>query len=108
MTEEQSPARWQFNAVIGLLALVVLLTIISIGQKWTEQPKAAPMWEYAIQKVADPAFNETMNRLGANGWELVSARRATSDDLASNSKPVFYYEVIFRRPATTATFIKGP
>lgn len=108
MTEEQSPARWQLNAVIGLLALVVLLTIVSLGQKWSELSKPAPKWEYAIQQVPDASFVETMNKAGANGWELVSARRATSDDLASNPKPVFYYEMIFRRPATTATFIKGP
>ncbi|MFZ2490376.1 MAG: hypothetical protein WA208_02730, partial [Thermoanaerobaculia bacterium] len=53
---------------------------------------AAPRWEYRIETPADVIFDEEMKRLGAEGWDLVTARRATSSYGAPS------YEIIFRRP----------
>lgn len=52
----------------------------------------APRWEYSIESPDDLSFEETMETLGQDGWELVFARRATSRGRGSAS-----YEMIFKR-----------
>ena len=55
------------------------------------------MWEYKIESVEDSVFDRVMHRIGSEGWEIASARRAVSGE-GSSSRGV--YEVIFKRPAT--------
>lgn len=53
-------------------------------------------YEYRILAISDPAFTRAMNALGQDGWELVSARRAST----GGDTPVFSYEVIMKRKLT--------
>jgi len=59
---------------------------------------AAPArWQYRIEVVPDIGFDATMAALGAEGWSLVSARRANS---ATPGAPLeMAYEAIFQRVA---------
>ena len=71
----------------------------------TELGRVTPTWEYRILSVSDTLFDETMGALGGDGWELVTARRASN---GSSYTPVFSYECIFKRvggrhPAPTPT-----
>lgn len=56
-------------------------------------------WEYTVEGVEDELFEVTMQELGAQGWELASARRAVSGE-GEYSEGL--YEVIFRRPVSAA------
>lgn len=49
-----------------------------------------PRWEYRIESPADFQFETEMATFGEEGWELVSARRATCGGLPC-------YEMIFKR-----------
>lgn len=48
-------------------------------------------WQYITLAPPDNVFDDTLNRLGSDGWELVTARRATS--VLGEAA----YEVILRR-----------
>jgi hypothetical protein len=73
------------SILLGLLAVIVV---------------THPTVQYRIEDVSDSGFTKTMNELGADGWELVFARRA-SDDITHS---VFSYEVIFKRRCYLCTF----
>ena len=47
-------------------------------------------WVYKVEFVRDAAFSTRVNKIGADGWELVFARRATDDD-------EYGYEMIFKK-----------
>jgi len=51
---------------------------------------SAQAWEYRIEYLGDLEFRSGIEEIGQEGWELVSARRATSDD-------DYGYEMIFKR-----------
>jgi hypothetical protein len=53
-------------------------------------PAKPQEYEYITLAPPDSVFDETMNRLGHEGWELVSSRRASSGGKMA-------YEVILRR-----------
>ncbi|GEM_PF-5007545 len=40
-------------------------------------PEPAPQWEYITITPHDEVYDSTLNRLGKDGWELVTARRVT-------------------------------
>ena len=52
-------------------------------------------WEYRIESVPDRSFDQRINAMGKEGWELVFARRASD---GSDYSPTFSYEMIFKRP----------
>jgi len=99
---------WACAAVVGLLSVYLLVsgpTVVS-GQ---DKQKARQVWEYKVLNgldVGDP--NEGLNKLGAEGWELVALLPGIPhpDCVAKNEKnkqttitlavPPFYY---FKRPA---------
>lgn len=68
----------------------ILATLVLALLLWDKL--VPPKWEYMIQAVPDQAFQEEMNKLGGDGWEAISARRASS-----GAESVFSYEIIFRR-----------
>ena len=74
------------NALLGGILAVLLLTNLPPLLK-------SQQWEYWIASPADLELRARMRELGEEGWELVTARRATSrySDDAS-------YEMIFKRP----------
>ena len=80
-----------YSNVISAASLLGLLLLfgfnILAGQK-----TQATLWEYKIVAVPDRTFTETMDTIGADRWELVSARRAQDSETDK-----YAYECIFRR-----------
>jgi len=72
--------------------VIIVMLLIVIGVPFFSQVKPAVKWEYKLESPSDYSFTKTMNIYGEEGWELVSARRA-SDSSSSMS-----YECIFKRP----------
>ena len=89
------PSRGQLSWLITLLVLVVacmgvVIGVLINGQNATETQK----WEYKIEAPEDVLFEIKVNELGREGWELVSARRATGSGYGDSAS----YEMIFKRP----------
>ncbi len=80
-------------AVNSLLLLGILITT-TLGAVAPKKP-AAVQWEYKIEAIDDSAFDSLMRIFGEQGWEVASARRATSGE-GDSTKGL--YEVIFKRP----------
>jgi hypothetical protein len=99
MTEEKAHFQpWQMNVVIILLAM-----LLGVALAHTRRSRQAPpqvKYEYLISAEPDALINGAINKLGAQGWELVFARRASVGDfdLRTNPTPEVRYEMIFRRP----------
>ncbi|WP_043582595.1 DUF4177 domain-containing protein [Geminisphaera colitermitum] len=70
--------------------LLIILLLIGIGALFFPMLKPAEKWEYRIESPSDYRFSAAMNEYGKEGWELVSARRASSEGSLS-------YECIFKR-----------
>jgi hypothetical protein len=90
-----NPLRRDLSAVQGtVLLLLILVAFVAWGYL-----KPAQRWEYKIETVADEQFSTEINKLGDDGWEMVFARRASSEvsDI-TKEKPKFSYEMIFKRP----------
>jgi hypothetical protein len=80
----------RLNAVVLALLLILL---VSAGQMFLN--RALPeQWQYTIAAPKDEELNSVINKLGANGWELVSARRASD---GSSRDPKMSYEMIFKK-----------
>lgn len=84
------PGIWAAVALLALQSSLAVYTI-AVGSKPAERS-----WEYQIVAIPDPIFDTKMNELGKEGWELVSARRASD---GSTYSPRFSYELILKRPA---------
>jgi hypothetical protein len=80
--------------VLGALALLGAMAVFA------SQLVRGPQWEYKIVSPEDYAFVIEMNDLGQEGWEVVSARRATNGEYSSPS-----YECILKR---RTSLIKWP
>ena len=61
----------------------------------SDKMNAPGQWEYRIESLPDRTFDQRINALGQEGWELVFARRASD---GSDYSPTFSYEMIFKRP----------
>ena len=61
----------------------------------SEKINAPIQWEYRIESFPDRSFDQRINTMGSDGWELVFARRASD---GSDYSPTFSYEMIFKRP----------
>ena len=75
--------------VANLLSLLVLFQLLP-----PPTTVAAQQWEYKIESVPDLTWDEGMNKLGSEGWELLFPRRANGSDEKMS------YEMIFKRPKT--------
>lgn len=78
-------------AWIAAICLVMIAALLFANQFVPQK------WEYMIVSPEDAEFTKAMDRLGADGWELVSARRATSGSGGDAS-----YEMILKRPVLVA------
>lgn len=78
--------------IVALLLLVIAGAAIVVSSAVSHY-KSIPRWEYEVTNPDDAFLTTTMNRMGSNGWELVSARRAEDP-----STRKFNYEMIFKRP----------
>jgi hypothetical protein len=70
-------------------------TLIARIDKTNEKINAPIQWEYRIESFPDRSFDQRINALGRDGWELVFARRASD---SSDYSPTYSYEMIFKRP----------
>lgn len=70
-------------------AILFVVTAMLALMLW--QRPTSKQWEYMIANPPDNSFDERMDGYGREGWELVTARRATSE----YSDPS--YECIFKR-----------
>jgi len=80
--------------IVLLSVLTALAAIHTVGIDFHSSQK----WEYKIASPSDLSFEKVMNEFGADDWELVTARRATSGSGYSRSAS---YEVILKRPVST-------
>jgi hypothetical protein len=78
-----------------LVILIALLVSVQAFQAFQGFSTRAQSWEYQIVAPADNELPTELRTLGAAGWEIVSARRATSE---VNGRTVGIYELIMRRP----------
>ena len=97
------------NRLSGILAL---LLVIAVAQGWQivrGMSVKAQSWQYVIEGPTDEQLQDRLRDLGSEGWELISARRATTQ-IAGETKGI--YEMIFRRPsdalASSAPVIPSP
>ena len=88
----QAPILNRLSALICLLLVICGIGIFVIvrGSRTAET-----RWEYRIEDVPDRSFNDEMNKMGEEGWELVFARRASD---GSEYHPTMSYEMILKRP----------
>lgn len=87
----------------GCILLGLLLWKPHAAQE-SDRP-ARQQWEYLIVEVLDYDWEAQMNRLGAQGWELIYIRRVVETFglrlktlLESGMAPSIKYEYIFKRP----------
>jgi hypothetical protein len=80
------------TVILTLLVLFLFLLgtfhVVGMIKARTEQTR----WEYKLESPYDWNFDTRMRELGNDGWELVSARRATS-----SGSSLAQYEMIFKR-----------
>lgn len=72
------------------LLLIALLAAQVFGFARTKTSTTS--WEYRIESPSDTRLEASVDGLGKDGWELVFARRATSEYGGAS------YEMIFKRP----------
>jgi hypothetical protein len=88
----------------GLIAAVLILLLLVTATGLYIHREVPESWQYMIAAPKDGEFQEVMDRLGAAGWELVFARRASESGVPSSMS----YEMIFKKrgaapaPAGTA------
>jgi hypothetical protein len=83
-------ARYVYASAVTFLLAFACFKLNEVSELLNKQ-KTPPLFEYAIVAPNDEVFEFEMNMAGKAGWEIVSARRATSKrDVAS-------YEVIMKR-----------
>lgn len=78
----------QIHIITGLLAALLVAQLFGLTSTQTSMTE----WEYTIESPSDSTLQMELDRLGGQGWELVFARRATSE-YGSPS-----YEMMFKRP----------
>ena len=83
-------SRAQLTLLIALIAAILLFHVVT----WVIDHASRTQWEYKIESPSDRVFETEVDRLGADGWELVTARRVAADDGGPGAK----YELIFKRP----------
>lgn len=87
---------WHYREIGYFLVLVLIVSVLMTGFGEQRQARSTLVrWEYRVESFEDSIISTQMDRLGAEGWEMVSARRALSgEDGARRS----LYECIFKRP----------
>ena len=99
MTDATTPASQALPrqlTVLIVLAVLILAALLFLVFRAARTPE----WRYMVIAPPDQMLEGELNRVGAEGWEIVSARRATSGsgDYASAA-----YELILKRPGVDAT-----
>ena len=84
------------NRLSGILALLLIIAAAQGWQIMRGMSVKAQSWHYVIEGPLDDQLQDRLKELGSEGWELVSARRATTQ-VEGETKGI--YEMIFRRPS---------
>jgi hypothetical protein len=96
---QEAPHSPQLRKIIVLLLLLVIgfgvFLFYSAAIAGNKLIAKVQKWEYMIASPNDLVFETELSKFGKEGWELVSARRATSGSGYSSSAS---YEMIFKRP----------
>ena len=95
MTTDESPSSKstaQTPSHSSAWTAIFLLAILVVSAWGTFAPKH---YEYKVAGSPDDTLERDLNRIGEEGWEVISARRATKD--ASLSKPEMMYEFVLKR-----------
>jgi hypothetical protein len=85
MEKRVKAALWLLSILVALSAVQLLVSLKVIG---------TTKWEYRVESVSDLRFEAEANLFGSEGWQVVSARRATQGE---GGPPV--YEFVLMRPA---------
>jgi hypothetical protein len=101
MTDQNKADRDRSTLVKQNLVVIALLIVLVIGVLWTTFGESSK-WEYTIESPTDAKLQERLSQLGAAGWELVFARRTSSD--AGGSSSSAQYEMIFKRHKPSIPF----
>ena len=100
---EDTAATERLGTLVKQQAIAIVLIAALVGlQAWqllVGTSVKAQSWEYSIEAPRDEDLAERLRFLGSSGWEIVSARRATSQ---VRGETVAAYEIILRRPAAEA------
>ena len=80
------------RTTLSTLALLALVSL-AVVDAWRPDLKAPQRWEYKTVFKPDLVLWIALDKLGAQGWELVFARRAMGDGQVAG------YEMIFKRSA---------
>lgn len=83
-----------FAITSTLIALILLLAIALFQGMPFFAPSVRPAYEYTIISIPDESLESGVNLMGAKGWDMVTARRATS---GSGYESKAAYEMIFKR-----------
>jgi hypothetical protein len=83
-----------------LLAMVGIFGLAAVGLPFFFG--APDRWEYRIEAPSDYALTEELDGYGRDGWEVVSARRATS---GSGYATMASYEFILKRRRSALAFL---
>jgi len=100
MAEENAQLSGDVSRILAslLVAVALLLGItVLVGVQTFNHP--SEVWSYTILAPNDDNLIKDLNRAGASGWEVVSARRATSGEGAAAAAS---YELILKRRGSSA------
>ncbi len=101
VVQSSLPTRAQVGWIIVLLTVLVVGLTTFIAIRFTGSALLPTQkWEYKIVSPKDLSFDIEVNKLGQLGWELVSARRATSGSGYSSEAS---YEMILKRPLSASS-----
>lgn len=79
--------------IMTFVAVILLGTIASLLaiQTFDHPPEK---WQYTVIAPNDANLENVLDKAGADGWEVVSARRASNGD---SDNPTFSYELIMKK-----------
>jgi len=88
------------DSVVRVLLSIAVLLLLVIAGMMAFQSLTGPSetWSYTIIAPKDENLITDLNRAGALGWEVVSARRATNGE---GDNTTASYELILKRRGTT-------
>jgi hypothetical protein len=81
-------------ARLNVIAFVLVLVLLALAGQMFLNRALPEQWQYTVAAPKDEDLSAVVNKLGASGWELVSARRASDGD---SKDPKMSYEMIFKK-----------
>jgi hypothetical protein len=72
--------------------LIILFSVVTIARQTRQQSKPQPAWEYkTVSEIAESLPFVELNKLGAEGWELVAVRSADESTGTIVRTRIHYY-----------------